>query len=121
METINLFSLLDQFSDEQQKDLEFFEKVIEKGVISTKVIEYIQRRLYIRRKFLAQLKTFGPFSIAPEEREILLQKIQKILDTENYLREALEKLLNILKERQNLLIKGRQALKAYRWSSTRKR
>ena len=119
MKDLNFSSLLDQFCAEQQEDLALFEKIIEDKAISAKLIEHIQRRVYVRRKFLAQLRSCGTFSVSSEERDALLQKIQNVLQVEGCLRQTLERVLTVLREKQDLLRKGRQALRAYRWSSSR--
>ncbi len=116
MTKLNLSNLIDEFAVEQEKDLSFFEKLDREELISTKVMEHILQRLYVRRKFLARFRSLKPLPLAEGEKKALLEKISQILEQEEKIKGILQEILRCLKERQADLQKSRLALKAYKAS-----
>jgi len=116
MTKLNLLNLIDEFAVEQEKDLSFFEKLDQEQLISTKVMEHVLKRLYVRRKFLAQFRSLKSLPLAEEEKKALLERINQILEQEEKIKEILQQILQYLKEKQANLQKSRQALKAYQAS-----
>ncbi len=116
MNRLDFSNLIDEFVVEQEKDLAFFEGLDQDQMISTRVTEHILKRLYLRRKFLAQFRSLKPPSLTEEEKKTLLEKINQILEQEEKIKGILQQILRSLREKQANLQKGRQALKAYQAS-----
>ncbi len=112
MGDINFDTLLEEFSREQERDQAFFEE-LDGSKASAEVLDYIYRRLYLRRKFLAQFRNIRPRVDSESERQQLLEKISSILAREETLARRLQELRDAFQAQMEILRQRHQALKAY--------